>query len=84
MLFLEPLLERVELGGSGLGNADIPVLVVNGANDVPYVDTADALVDALPNADLEVIPDTDHFTAALDARFKEAVASFLSANDANR
>lgn len=70
----------VELAGGRdrLASADLPVLVVNGADDHPYVDTAPAFVDALPRARFEVVPGVDHVTALFDARFRSVVLDFLA------
>jgi pimeloyl-ACP methyl ester carboxylesterase len=65
------------LGGDGLGDVDIPVLVVDGADDHPYVDTVGRLVAAIPGAELVTIADTDHHTIVDDPRFKLAVQAFL-------
>jgi len=67
----------VEVGGPGLRDADVPVLIVNGADDHPYVDTAPHLAGALRDATVVTIPDTDHLTALTDARFRAAVLEFL-------
>lgn len=67
----------LELGGTGLGDADVPVLIVNGANDHPYVDTVDPLVRALRHAELVVVPDADHLTLVSDPRFLQAAIAFL-------
>jgi pimeloyl-ACP methyl ester carboxylesterase len=69
--------DPVALGGDGLASADLPVLVVNGSDDHPYVDTADRFVEALPAARHLVLPGADHVTALLDARFRSAVVEFL-------
>lgn len=67
----------VELGGSGLADANIPVLVANGDRDLPYVDTADRFADALPMASTLVIPNSDHFTALFAPGFQEATLMFF-------
>jgi len=67
----------LEIGGPALRTADLPVLIVNGADDHPYVDSAHLLVDALPRATEVVIPGTDHLTAMTDHRFREATIEFL-------
>jgi pimeloyl-ACP methyl ester carboxylesterase len=66
------------LGGAGLAEVDIPVLIVDGADDHPYVDTAGRLAAAIPGAELVTIPGTDHHTVVGDPRFKVAVLEFLS------
>ena len=68
----------LELGGKGLGLADLPVLIVNGSEDRPYVDTVGPFVDALRRPRLVVIPGTDHLTTVTDPRFRAAVLEFLS------
>jgi pimeloyl-ACP methyl ester carboxylesterase len=71
----------LDLGGSGLAEVDVPVLVVDGADDHPYVDTAQRLVDEIPGATLVTIPGTDHHTVVGDPRFKTAVLDFLKRSD---
>lgn len=66
------------LGGEGLADAGIPVLIVDGADDHPYVDTVGDLAAAIPGARLVTIPDTDHHTVVGDPRFKASVLGFLS------
>jgi pimeloyl-ACP methyl ester carboxylesterase len=66
------------LGGDGLADVDVPVLIVDGADDHPYVDTVGKLAEAIPGADLVTIPGTDHHTVVGDKRFKDAVVRFLS------
>ena len=65
------------LGGDGLHEVDIPVLIVDGEEDHPYVDTAGRLAAAIPGAELVMIPGMDHHTVVADPRFKAAVLSFL-------
>jgi pimeloyl-ACP methyl ester carboxylesterase len=67
----------LELGGDGLAAVAIPVLLVDGAEDHPYVDTVGRLAAAIPGSRLVTIPDTDHHTVVGDPRFKEAVLEFL-------
>lgn len=67
----------LELGGEGLAAVDIPVLVVDGADDHPYVDSVDRLVNAIQGAELLTIPGADHHTVPGDPRFKRAVIEFL-------
>jgi pimeloyl-ACP methyl ester carboxylesterase len=66
------------LGGDGLHEVDIPVLLVDGADDHPYVDTVEDLAKAIPGAEVVLIPDTDHHTVVGDPRFKSAVHEFFS------
>jgi pimeloyl-ACP methyl ester carboxylesterase len=58
-----------------LAAVDIPVLVMNGAND-DVMGKADELVAAIPGANHVVIPDADHLVV-FDPRCKEPVLSFL-------
>ncbi|MGB5811777.1 MAG: alpha/beta hydrolase [Polyangiales bacterium] len=74
----------LELGGEGLRSVNIPVLIVNGADDIPYVNTVHPFADAIPGARLVMIPDRDHFGAVFDPLFKEEVLGFLRANDEAR
>ena len=69
----------LQLIGPGLAEIDIPVLVVNGANDHPYIDTVHHLIDAIANAQLAVVPDRDHLGVVDDPRFKMQALSFLAA-----
>jgi pimeloyl-ACP methyl ester carboxylesterase len=64
------------LGGPGLRKVDIPVLVVDGAND-GYAASVGKLAAAIPRARLVTIPGTDHLSVVADRRFKDAVLSFL-------
>jgi pimeloyl-ACP methyl ester carboxylesterase len=66
------------LGGDGLAAVEIPVLIVDGADDHPYVDTVGALAAAIPGAVLVTIPGKDHHTVVADPRFKDVVRRFLS------
>jgi pimeloyl-ACP methyl ester carboxylesterase len=68
----------LELGGAALRDADLPVLIVNGADDRPYVDSAHRLVSALRRATEVIVPDADHLTTAMDRRFRDAALDFLS------
>ena len=68
----------LKIAGPNLSNALVPVLIVNGENDHPYVDSADLLADALTNGHHLKIPGTDHLTVVADERFKKAVIDFLS------
>jgi pimeloyl-ACP methyl ester carboxylesterase len=67
----------LRLAGPGLADVDIPILVVNGADDHPYVDTVHKTVDAIPGAQLAVIPDRDHLSVVADPRFKDHALAFL-------
>lgn len=68
----------LKLGGTALAEVDIPILIVNGANDHPYVDTVQKLVAAIPDAQLVIIPDRDHLSVITDQRFKDQVVAFLN------
>ena len=68
----------LEVGGAGLHGVDIPVLIVDGEKDYPYVLSVDRLVAAIPGARLVTIPDTDHLSVVTDVRFQNAVIDFLS------
>jgi pimeloyl-ACP methyl ester carboxylesterase len=67
----------LQLGGPGLADVNVPILIVDGANDHPYVDTVHKMVDAIPGVRLAVIPDRDHLGVVSDPRFKEHVLAFL-------
>ncbi len=68
----------LRLTGPKLADVDIPILIVNGANDHPYIDTVHTVIDAIPGAQLAVIPDRDHLSVIGDPRFKERVLAFLA------
>jgi pimeloyl-ACP methyl ester carboxylesterase len=68
----------LQLGGPGLADVDIPTLIVNGANDHPYIDTAHKMVDAIPGAKFVAIPDRDHLGVVTDPHFKDQVLAFLA------
>jgi pimeloyl-ACP methyl ester carboxylesterase len=70
------------LGGARLREADVRVLVVDGSEDHPYIDTVAPFVGALRHGELVVIPGTDHLTTVTDERFRAAVRVFL--NDSAR
>jgi len=69
----------LQIAGPDIAGARFPVLIVNGENDHPYVDSADTFAHALPNARHVQIPDSDHMTVVIDERFKRLVGEFLSA-----
>jgi pimeloyl-ACP methyl ester carboxylesterase len=66
----------LRLGGDGLAKVDVPVLIVNGSNDL-YARSAGKLAAAIPGARLVTIPGTDHLSVLPDRRFKDAVVGFL-------
>jgi pimeloyl-ACP methyl ester carboxylesterase len=59
-----------------LAAVDIPVLIVDGADDILVREPED-LKTAIPGADLVTIAGRDHATVVADPRFKEAVLAFL-------
>jgi len=69
----------VELGGLGLAGIGVPVLIVNGSNDLPYARTDDALAAAIPGSQLVEIPDADHLSVMADPRFKDEVLRYFQA-----
>ncbi len=68
----------LELGGPGLSNVVIPVLIINGENDVPYVYTDQNLAAAIPGAMLVEIPNSGHFDVPFNQAFKDEVLNFLA------
>ena len=54
-----------------------PVLIVNGEDDFPYVDSADNLADALLAAQHVRIRNADHLSCVTRPEFKEVVQTFL-------
>ncbi len=69
----------LKLIGDNPARAHLPVLIVNGSEDHPYVDSADRMVSALPNAEHVQLPGADHLSAVTDPRFKTLVVDFLGA-----
>jgi pimeloyl-ACP methyl ester carboxylesterase len=67
----------LRVAGPNIEAALFPVLIVNGEEDHPYVETADHFANALPNGKHIRIPGVDHLTAVPDERFKNAVIDFL-------
>ena len=65
------------IAGAGIVDAQFPVLIVNGSEDHPYVDSADRLADALPDGRHVRIPEADHLSVVADPRFKSVVLAFL-------
>lgn len=68
----------LEVGGAGLAEARIPVLVVDGEDDHPYIRSVAELVAAIPGARLVTVPGTDHLSVVADGRFQDAVVEFLA------
>ncbi len=71
----------LKLAGNRRAELKLPVLVVNGADDQPYVRSDERLVAAIPGARLQRIPGTDHLSVVGDPRFRAAVIGFLSGLD---
>ncbi len=69
----------LDLAGRDIARADLPVLIVNGTDDHPYVDSADKFADALPNARHVRVQGCDHLTAVSDPATKRIVLEFLDA-----
>ncbi len=69
----------LEVGGTGLREGGVPVLIVNGGDDHPYVDSAHRLAATVPGSKLVTIRDTDHLSVVTDPRFKTAVLEFIDA-----
>ena len=65
-----------------LRSVTLPVLIVVGENDA-LVGGAEPLAQAIPTAQLIVIPGRDHLTVVGDARFKKAVVTFLGRVDSS-
>ena len=67
----------LKIAGEGIRNARFPVLIVNGAKDYPYVDSAGYLAAELPDGRHMQLPDKDHLSAVTDPLFKTIVLEFL-------
>ena len=67
----------VELGGTGLTDIVIPILIVNGEKDPG---NADELIAKIPSAKFILIPRRDHISVVPDKRFKKEVLIFLEEN----
>jgi len=67
---------RSPIDRADLADVDIPVLIVDGGNDV-LATNPDELAAGIPGARLVIIPDRDHLTVVPDSRFKEEVLAFL-------
>jgi pimeloyl-ACP methyl ester carboxylesterase len=68
---------REPIDRADLADVDIPVLIVDGGNDV-LATNPDELAAGIPGARLVIIPDRDHLTVVPDPRFKEEVLAFLA------
>jgi pimeloyl-ACP methyl ester carboxylesterase len=67
----------IQLGGAGLANVDIPVLIINGEDDNPYVKSDHKLANAIPGAQLVRIPYKDHISVVIDQQFKNEILRFI-------
>ena len=67
----------IQIGGIGLANVDIPVLIINGEEDYPYVESDEKLAVAIPGSKLVRIPKKNHLTVINSQRFKKEVLAFL-------
>lgn len=67
----------LELLGDNSGDANLPVLIVNGSEDRPYVDSADKLAEQLPSATHVQLACADHLSAVTNETFKTLVVNFL-------
>ena len=68
-----------EVAGPGASQATLPILIVNGEDDEPYVSSAHSFAETLPDARVEILPGCDHLSAVSNSRFKDVVLEFLSA-----
>ncbi|MFW9939568.1 MAG: alpha/beta fold hydrolase [Candidatus Thorarchaeota archaeon] len=67
----------IQIGGVGLADVDIPVLIINGEDDEPYVRTDQKLANTIPSAKLVRIPNKNHFSVIIDPHFKKEILRFL-------
>lgn len=67
-----------KLGGPGLMETKVPVLVINGSEDKPYVYTDQDFANMIPNAQLQTISGTNHLNTFTDKRFLEAALNFIA------
>ncbi len=65
------------LGGDLLSVSPNPVLILNGSEDRPYVETDARLAEEIPNATLLRIQGADHLGPVTDGRFIEEAIRFL-------
>lgn len=70
----------IELGGTGLTEIELPVLIINGEKDTANGTQLDELIAAIPSAKLILIPNRDHISVVPDRRFKKEVLIFLGSN----
>ncbi len=67
----------IELGGTGLTEIEIPILIINGEKDTANGTQLDELTSTIPGAKLILIPNRDHFSVIPNRRFKREVLKFL-------
>lgn len=67
----------VQIGGTGLADVDIPVLIINGEEDRPYVESDEKLAAAIPGCKIVRIPRKDHLSVINSCKFKKEVLMFL-------
>ncbi|MFW9875099.1 MAG: alpha/beta fold hydrolase [Candidatus Thorarchaeota archaeon] len=67
----------IQIGGVGLRKVSIPILIINGENDYPYVLSDKKLTDTIPDAQLLRIPNRNHLDVISDEIFKAEVLAFL-------
>ena len=70
----------IEIGGTGLTEVQIPVLIVNGEKDTANGPQLDELTATISGAKLILIPNRDHLSVVPDKRFKKEVLIFLGSN----
>lgn len=70
--------DPLDLVGPDAAEIDIPVLVVNGSDDHPYVDTVGRFLDAIRGSEQVVLSGCDHLTCVGDPRFVDAVVRFCA------
>ena len=70
------LAARPGVSDEALASIDVPVLIVNGADDA-IAGSPDALAAAIPTAELVKIPSKNHLTVVADPEFKDTVVRFL-------
>jgi pimeloyl-ACP methyl ester carboxylesterase len=71
-------LSAASCGTARISPCSRSVLIANGSDDHPYVDTADYLAGALARATQLTIPGADHLTALTHPELRSAVVDFLA------